>query len=408
MEQSDFLQTPHNESKSEASCSITTKQSLVAASKDCSNALAGGYMSSFSFEQISIKAVAAAVPAHVHTFDQSSRRAKRFSQQMGIDEVHISLTEQTSLDLGYVALANSLEYVGWPAQELDLVIFNTQSPDFRGGVGDSILLHKYLNLREDCAVFDLPVGCAALPYLMAIAGSMMSCAHDINKVAILAGDTKWMQYESSEEISTKAIHLSGEGTGVMLLERNSVGTPSLNVEIFAQGKGYLNLFNLPSLKNAWHRSEEYILPDGARWHVGSSDSKNYMNGMAIHEFVTQEVCSRLKERWGTKLPNYDFFAFHQANQQILNLLCTNLGIAPERMLSSLKHYGNTSTASVLITLCDNDTKLKEGGHVFSASYGMGFTWGFIDLVLPPNVVLPIVSTEHSFTEHMLQPVPAES
>lgn len=365
-------------------------------------------MSSFSFEQISIKAVAAAVPAHVHTFDQNSRRAQRFSQQMGIDEVHISLTEQTSLDLGYVALTSALEHVAWSAQELDLVVFNTQSPDFRGGVGDSLLLHKYLNLREDCAVFDLPVGCAALPYLMAVAGSMMSCAHDIKKVAILAGDTKWMQYQNPEEISAKAIHLSGEGSGVMLLERNNESVPSLSVEIFSQGKGYLNLFNLPSLKNAWHRSEEYILPDGAHWNVGSSDSKNYMNGMAIHEFVTQEVCSRLKERWGTKLPNYDFYAFHQANQQILNSLCTSLGLPPERMLSSLKHYGNTSTASVFITLCDHATELKEGGHIFSASYGMGFTWGFIDLVLPPNAVLPIVPTGHRFTEHMLQPVTTET
>ncbi len=74
-------------------------------------------MSTFSFAQLAIKCVAAAVPAHVHTFDQSSRRAARFSKQMGIDEVHISVTEQTALDLGYVALKQALAHVGWQAQD---------------------------------------------------------------------------------------------------------------------------------------------------------------------------------------------------------------------------------------------------------------------------------------------------
>lgn len=363
-------------------------------------------MSTFSFSHIALKTVAAAVPAHVHTLDPSSRRAARFSKQMGIDEVHISLTEQTALDLGYVALNQTLSHVGWEAPELDLVIFNTQSPDFRGGVGDSNLLHKYLELKESCAVFDLTVGCAALPYVLAVAGSMMSYADDIKKVAVLIGDTKWMQYHNPEEISAAPVHLSGEGTAVMLLEKEDA--PTLKVELFAQGQGYLHLLNLPSLKNSWQRSTDYLMPDGAHWHVGDLDNKHYMNGMAIHEFVTQDICARIKERWGDKLSDFDYFAFHQANGQILSAVCTNLGIAPERMLSSLKHYGNTSGASALITLCANADQLRDGGHIFSASYGMGLSWGFVDMTLPAQAVLPVTTTEQRLTEHMLQPLTPEA
>lgn len=371
-------------------------------------------MSMFSFKGISIKAIAAAVPTYVHTFDQSSKRVARFSKQMGIDEVHISLTEQTSLDVGYAALTEALNHISWQSKDLDLVIFNTQSPDFRGGVGNSSLLHKYLGLREDCAVFDMTAGCAAIPYMVSVAASMMTCASDIRRVAVLCGDCKWMQFKNPDEIKALSVSLSGEGVGVIILENKKSyfvendDIPPLTVELFAQGTGYLNLLNLPSLKNVWHQSDEYIMPDGAHWHIGHSDYKNYMNGMAIHEFVTTHVCINIKERWGAKLPSYDYFAFHQANQQILDLLCSNLGIAPERMLSSLKHYGNTSNASVLITLCAHADKLKSGAHIFSAGYGMGLAWGFIDLTLPAGTVLPIISTEHRFTEHMLKPVTPEA
>lgn len=361
-------------------------------------------MSTFSFSNLAIKAVAAAVPAYVHTFAPNSRRAARFSKQMGIEQVHISLTEQTSLDLGYVALKDALAHVGWAPDELDLLVFNTQSPDLRGGVGNSHLLHKYFKLKESCAVFDLTVGCAALPYLLSVVGSLACCASDINKIAILSGDTKWMQYQSPEEIKASPVQLSGEGTGVMLLERVSAAPP-LKIELYAQGQGYLHLFNLPSLKNSWQRSEDYVLPDGAHWHVGPLDNRNYMNGMAIHEFVTGKICDQLKSYFTQVDPAmFDYFAFHQANGQILSALCTKLGLAPERMLSSLKHYGNTSGASVLVTLSANADKLNDGAHIFSASYGMGLAWGFIEFTLPPHAVLPVSTTELCLTEHQLKPV----
>lgn len=363
-------------------------------------------MSTFSFSQLAIKSVAAAVPAHVHTFDQSSRRAARFSKQMGIYEVHISVTEQTALDLGYVALKQALAHVGWQAQDLDLLIFDTQTPDFRGAVGDSLLLHKYLQLKESCAVFDMTMGCAALPYLITVAGSLMNSSPDLHRAAILTGDSKWINFKDTAEIEATAAHLSGEGTGVMLLERAPAAP--LTTQIFAQGQGYLHLFNLPSLKNTWQRSEEYILPDGARWHVGSSNNKNYMNGMAIHEFVTGPVCDHIKKLWGDKLDSFDYVVFNQSNQQMLDCVCANLKLSPEKMLTSLKHYGNTSCASPLVTICDHSNELNAGAHLFSACSGIGLTWGFMDYHLPANAVLPIIPTDHRFTEHMLQPVTSEA
>ena len=114
-------------------------------------------MSTFSFSNISLRAFAAAAPSNVIQFNTTERRVAKFVKQIGIEQVHISVTEQTPVDLGYVALTHALSRVNWQANELDLVIFDTQFPDFYGGSGDASLIHHYLNLREDCAVFDLPV-----------------------------------------------------------------------------------------------------------------------------------------------------------------------------------------------------------------------------------------------------------
>ena len=89
-------------------------------------------MASFSFFNIAIRAISTAVPVDVKKFDLSDRQAARFVKQMGIEQVHISLSEQTIVDLGYVALKQALAKANWSTDDLDLLIVNTQSPDFAG------------------------------------------------------------------------------------------------------------------------------------------------------------------------------------------------------------------------------------------------------------------------------------
>ena len=124
-------------------------------------------MSKLSFNNVAIRAITAAAPSHVQVIDTEIRTNARFVAQMGIAQRHISVTEQTSLELGYVAVKDALDKAGWQTSDLDLLIFNTQFPDFN--VGNSFLLQHYLSLRPDCLVFDQIVCCAALPYVLTTA-----------------------------------------------------------------------------------------------------------------------------------------------------------------------------------------------------------------------------------------------
>ena len=373
-------------------------------------------MSSFSFDHLALRAMTAAVPRHVFTLDTSERRVAKFVKQMGIKQVHISLTQQTPVDLGYVALKQALQQVGWHAHDLDLIIFATQGADFYGGTGDASLIHHYCDLREDCAVFDLPLGCSAFPYALTIAGTMTQGADDIKRVAVLMGDLTWNKFHNKEELLQHQLHLFGEGTGVLLLEqsaeqsRTEQSTASscpIKTKLFARGHGYKDLFYYPSPNNMWElQSPGLIMPDGTQVEHEPGDSKLnvHMNGIAIHEFSTIKIASCIKEHYGAALKDFDYYVFHQANLQILQDLTKSLELDPAKVLISLERYGNTSAASALITMCDQLTELKRPAHIFNASFGVGLSWGFSDFVIEPGTVNAIIETDHHFTEHRLKPI----
>ena len=282
-------------------------------------------MSDFSFSNVALRAFAAATPSNVIKFDTSERRVAKFVKQMGIEQVHLSITEQTPLDLGYVALEQALKQVNWTPQDLDLLIFDTQSPDFWGGAGDSSLLHHYLNLREDCTVFDLPLGCTAFPYSLTVACSMVQGAININRIAIINGDLQWAAADNKKDLQEQRQFLFGECTGVLLLEKVESGSSNtITTHLFADGHGYKYLTISPTVRDAWHiNASHFIMPDGVKaaypGHIFS-----YMNGMAIHEFSTGKVVDCIKKQYGKAILDYDYYVFHQANKQIVNIITDRL------------------------------------------------------------------------------------
>ena len=373
-------------------------------------------MSSFQFSNIALRGFAAATPDHLIKFDTSDRRIAKFVKQMGIAQVHLSITEQTAVDFGYVALQQALKQAAWTSSDLDLVIFDTQKPDFLGGTGNSDLIHHYLNLRPDCAAFDLSLGCAAFPYALTVACSMLQAAGvgvNNRRIAVIIGDIHWSTYKNRETLLAKPHHLFGECTGVILLEAVNAGScPTIKTALFADGHGYKHLFSAPASHDAWHLdADQLVLPNGTIIDYRCNprgDGKNvffsYMDGIAIHEFSTNTVVESIKQHVGTALKDYDYYVFHQANRQILDTITERLELDPAKVLISLDQYGNTSVASALTTICHNLHDLDHPAHVFNASFGIGLNWGFSDFVIEPGTVSAIIETDHHFTEHCLKPI----
>ena len=332
---------------------------------------------------------------------------------MGIEQVHLSVTEQTAVDLGYVALQQDLKQADWTSSDLDLVIFDTQSPDFLGGSSNAALIHHYFNLREDCAAFDMSPGCAAFPYSLTVACSMLQGAVNMKRIAIFNGDIQWFTYQDRESLLGQAQHLFGESAGVVLLEKVTPGTcPEIKTSLYANGHGYQYLFVAPAAHDAWHlNADQFVLPNGTTVDYGrDTRGKNsnvffsYMDGMAIHEFSTSKIVDCITKEIGEALYDYDYYVFHQANKQILATITERLQLDSAKVLVSIDKYGNTSAASALTTICHTLNHIERPAHIFNASFGVGLTWGFSDFVIEPGTVNAITPTPHHFTEHCLKPV----
>lgn len=131
----------------------------------------------------------------------------------------------------------------------------------------------------------------------------------------------------------------------------------------------------------------------------------YMDVVAVSTFAQVKVCDESARHMGPTLAqDFDYYVFHQANQSILNAIAAKLSLASDQVPSSLAHFGNTYCASAILNICDQLCSKQGPLHIFNASYGVGLAWGFVDLVVPAEVICPIVATEHRFDEHFLKPL----
>lgn len=362
-------------------------------------------MAHLTFNQVAIRAVATAVPSFVQKVDLSERRAQKFAAQMGISQRHISITEQTSVELGYVALQDALEHAGWQSSDLDLLLFDTQTPDFN--VGNAMLMQHLLKLHPDALVFDQTICCASFPYSLATACTYLM-QPNFNKAAIVLGDTCWSLYQNKEELLAAQRFTFGEGTSVVLLERDEQEQYPIDLWLFANGEGYKYLFNTTtSLRNAWRRYEHFSVPDGAKYGSRAQGYEAlYMNGFFITYFASKNMSDEIKKIWGDDILNFDYYVFHQGNKQIIDLLAAPLHLPPEKVLTSLEEYGNTNGASPLVTICHRLAHNDHGCHIFNASMGAGLAWGFTDFYLKPNTVCPVRATDYRCDEFFFHELPA--
>lgn len=363
-------------------------------------------MASFVYKNAKIRALTCCVPSFVQTINtdiegRGSRYIKMFVKQTGIRSRHISLLQQTCVELGLDALKRALEHAKWEPEELDLVIFDSQTPDYSGGNCNSLFIHHYLNLKPQCACFDLTLGCSALPYAVNVASSLINQGN-IRKAAILCGDSQWQSYSSADDIKKSETFLFGEGVGCILLEY-AENAPLMEISLFSDGHGYKHLCHFDTgIKNSWRKSSKYILPNGEEYSSG-----NYMDGLEISVFAAGTVAQYIREFWqsrNTSIENYKTLILHQANAQIIKGLVKSLDIDISKVPISLDRYANTSAASSLVTMCDyyGDNGDDEYYRLCNAAFGIGLSWGICDFYIKPADVLPIFSSDLVLSEHFLK------
>jgi 3-oxoacyl-[acyl-carrier-protein] synthase-3 len=344
----------------------------------------------------SIKAVSASVPKQeLFTKDYvnlSSKEKELFIKTTGIETRRVAPKHISTSDLCYEASKELLKKLNWSPGELDAIITVTQSPDyFVPGV--SVLLQSKLGASKSCISFDINLGCSGYVYGLFVAGNLLQSGQ-IKRIILCTGD-KSSSSTSSEDKSTYP--LFGDAATATALEFDPNADP-FYFNLMTDGSGY----------------EAIMIPDGGSRNGVSEETFNLkevspgikragrhlqLNGADVFNFALREVPSSIKALYKfseREIDQTDFFVFHQANKLINESIRKKLGIMNDRKFPySINKFGNTSSASIPLTLIDNffDFDFDKKKEFCLCGFGVGLSWASCIFQSSDLIFLPLIELE---------------
>ena len=269
-------------------------------------------------------------------------------------------------DLAVPAVKGLLEKRGIGADELDLIIFCTSTPDMPIPATANILAHK-IGARNAWG-YDLQAACSGFVYGLATGAQFIESGKH-SKVLVVGGD-KMSSIVNYADRATCI--LFGDGCGAALLEPNTEGLGIIDSVLRSDGSGCdsLNLKAGGSLKPA-----SYATIDNGDHYVhqeGQTVFKSAVTNMA-------DVAAEVVERNNLKPEDIAWLVPHQANKRIIDATANRAGVAPEKVMINIDRFGNTTNGTIPLCLWEWENKLKKGDNIIIAAFGGGFTWGSLYL-----------------------------
>lgn len=334
-------------------------------------------MAFMKFNGVGITALAGAVPSTVienyrYTQYFPEDQVREVVDKIGIFERRFADSNTCSSDLCFAAAEKLFADNDVNREEIDLLVFVSQTPDYRMPA-TSILLQHRLGLPSSTIAFDVNLGCSGFLYGLSIVYSFMERS-GLKKALLLDGETRSKVYSPKDR---RSAFLFGDGGVAALIERD---------EKF--GESYFSLNSdgsrgdLIKINGGGYRmpSSEETLRERVVDEYGNirNDEQGYMNGGDVFNFVIREIPRDIKKtitEFDIDLASLDYYVFHQANNFINSYLAKKLKLDVEKIPSTIAKYGNTSSVSVPLTIVDTlKGKLNGKKRLLLSAFGVGMTW----------------------------------
>ncbi|MBR4400797.1 MAG: ketoacyl-ACP synthase III [Synergistes sp.] len=356
----------------------------------------------FNFSDIAIRGISVAVPKQVVDIKSyipkfGEENVYKFMAFTGIEKTHVTREEQTASDLGFEAADRLLREKNIDRASVGALIFVTQSPDYKRPATSFVLQHR-LGLSQDCAVFDVNLGCSGFVCAFQTACSMMSSS-DMKMALVIVAETSSKAMWPNDKSSAM---LFGDCGAAVLIER-SENAPQIKGGIWSDGDRYRAII-IPA-GGARDNSAPHE-PFVGRDECEHMPYYQIMNGADVFQFSISDVPKAAKaffDKTGAAASDYDLFAIHQANWYIVKQLINKLKLAKEKVHRSLDRYGNTGGMSIPLTLCDALGGVQDSSlmHVFMMGFGIGLSWGIVDAFISPDAVLPVLETDAYYKDGII-------
>jgi len=273
----------------------------------------------------------------------------------------------TGVDLSENASREALKNAGISAEEIDLIIVATVTPDHPTPSSACILQSRLGALKA--AAFDISAGCTGFIYATAVAHQFMSTG--LYQNVLVVGVEILTRYTNWEDRSTCV--LFGDGAGaVVLRQTDDAERGIIDFQLKSDGRG-ADLLIIPAGGNAMPASEESLK---------NNLHTIKMNGNEIFKFVVkaiEEVIVCMLESNNYKPEDVDFLFLHQANLRIVEHVRKRMKLPQEKVPANIDRFGNTSSATIPIMLHEEVTagRLTRGNLIGMGAFGAGITWGGI-------------------------------
>ena len=291
------------------------------------------------------------------------------STRTGIKERHIAAPEQATSDLAYQAALKALECANITAEELDVIIIATVTPD-KFFPNTACFLQQKLGAKN-AFCFDIEAACSGLLYSLEVANSLLS-ANAKYKNALVIGAEKLSCITNWEDRNTCVLFGDGAGAVVLGKDDNFDYNSIVATDLHADG-AYTDLLQIPAGGSRTPQTPETLAQGMQYTHMQGRD----VFTLAVAGMVG--ASKKVLEISGVEASKLTKFIPHQANMRIIEAVSQRLDVEEEVVYKNIFRYGNTSASSIGLCLDEINRAdgFKRGDYVLLTAFGSGLTWGAI-------------------------------
>ena len=350
-------------------------------------------MACLIFNRIGITGVAASVPKQKivnveFTGFFTPKEVKSAIQRTGIAERRVVDDKTCASDLCYAAAEALLAEMGIDRSEIDVLIFVSQTPDYRMPITGTILQDR-LGLARSTAAFDINLGGSGYVYGLALAYSFAQ-QESIRKVLLLDGETRTKVCSFKDKVTGLLFGDGGSATIVEKIDHDNPTYFSLNSDgsrshmLWIKGGGYRHPSSAETL-----RAKEY--EDGSI----RSDEQVAIDGAGFFDFASREIPAdmvQIFEYAGENYEGIDFYLLHQADKFLNDQIAKKMKISQDKLPYSIHKFGNTGSVSIPLTMVSEirEQLQNDKNRLFMSGFGAGLSWASaitpIDRCVIPKLV----------------------
>ena len=328
-----------------------------------------------NIKDVSIAAIAATVPSNkIYNSNLADRfgelEVKKLIKSIGVETRHIANSSQTTSDLCYESGVRVLAELNWQPESVGALIFVSQTPDYQLPA-TACVLQSRLGLSNNTIAYDINLGCSGYSYGLFLASTLINSG--VDRVLLLVGDTISKIVKPNDR-STELL-FGDAGTATAIHKQSGM---ELSFTLGTDGSGFEHIIAKDKTIN--NKDER-----------GMSSAFLEMDGGEVFKF-TLEAVPKMINGFMTELninsEDIDACIYHQANRFMLKHLSKKSNFTAEQIPLSIVDYGNTSSASIPLTLCSQ--KLKNYNNILMAGFGVGLSWGAVYADLSSTLILDVV------------------